>query len=1300
MQQDRHTTRRSSAGTFLVASTALSSVSVLALAAVLLMASPHQAQAASECGADGAGASVVSCAAGTYADGITYNPSDGLTLNLNDPGMVVQKTGGGTVPAISLSGSTSNALVVNATNFGSITSTSGNVNGINVSQGGTGLSAITMNAGSISAYGGGGGLNVNASGGGNAEVTLNGGQIVNTYSGAPGGYGVNAQVSGGNGSATAVMTGGSILVNNTSGAVGLRAAVDIGASTASASATLSGGSITTVAGVGVLAQTRNGNATVTMTDGSVLTQGGTNAYGLSAGSNLFFSLANPLVVMSGGSVTTHGVSSDGINSRAQGARPARIQMSGGTVSASGALADGLFAGGGGGGTYDVAVTGGTITAGSSFAAGIHTAAAGGGTVNIGTGAFVNGGASGVAIRDGDLNRDGTDETGGAATITTAGTLNGAVVLGTGNDVVNVTGGAINGNITGGGSASLNFALGSGSFTYGSAYTISGMNAVTMTSGTAQIDGVLNTNTLTLNGGTLIVNGTVTPVGAVTIAGGILQLGANSASGSIAGNIVNNGVFVFNRSDSAAFGNVISGTGSVMQNGSGTTILTSDNTYTGGTTISAGTLQVGNGGTTGAILGDVVANGTLAFNRSDTYTFGGTISGTGSVSQAGTGTTILSGANSYTGGTTISGGTLQLGSGGTAGGIVGNVTNNGALAFNRSDAVVFGGAISGSGSVSQLGSGTTTLSGVNTYAGGTTIAAGTLSGSGASFGSGAILNNAALVIDQPAEVTFANAINGTGSFTKQGAGRLNYTGTGTLSGATTVAAGLLSVNGALANSAVTVLSGASLGGTGTVGATSVQSGGTVAPGNSIGTLQINGPYTQAAGSVYQVEVDPNSSASDRIAVTGTATLQSGAGLNVVKNPPGDYRPGTIYTVLTASGGLSGTYALTGETSGVSAFLGLRDSYDANNAYLTVVQTRDPVDAAQTPNQQAVAENLPGPVTPPVLNLPSDEAARGAFDQLSAQALASAKGALVSNGLYVRDATLDRLRDVRCRTDENQTARRAACESEQPSLWAQGFGGWGGVSGNANASGLHRSAAGMLAGFDLPIMDWRAGIFAGFSNSDFHLTGGPASGESTDYHLGAYGGTSWDQISLSLGASYSWNAIRTDRSVAFGNFTDRLQGTYNAGVTQIFAEVGYGMEMMGITLEPFANLAYLNLRTDGFTEVGSAAALTSQADTTENVISTFGVRPSTTLDLGSFPVTLRGMAGWRHTFGTVTPTSTVAFAGGNNFTVSGAPIARDAMALEAGVDFAVADNISAGLTYGGQISSRTTDQTARGTIRVAF
>ncbi len=147
------------------------------------------------------------------------------------------------------------------------------------------------------------------------------------------------------------------------------------------------------------------------------------------------------------------------------------------------------------------------------------------------------------------------------------------------------------------------------------------------------------------------------------------------------------------------------------------MLTGDNTYAGGTTISAGTLQLGNGGNTGSIVGNVTDNGTLAFDRSDVVTFPGVISGTGALSQIGTGTTVLTADNTYTGGTTISAGTLQLGNGGTTGSIVGNVTDNGTLAFDRSDVVTFPGVISGTGAVSQIGPGTTILTADNTYSGG-------------------------------------------------------------------------------------------------------------------------------------------------------------------------------------------------------------------------------------------------------------------------------------------------------------------------------------------------------------------------------------------------------------------------------------------------------------------------------------------------------------------------------------------------------------------------------------------------------
>src|SRR5690606_21551986 len=131
-------------------------------------------------------------------------------------------------------------------------------------------------------------------------------------------------------------------------------------------------------------------------------------------------------------------------------------------------------------------------------------------------------------------------------------------------------------------------------------------------------------------------------------------------------------------------------------------------------------------TTGSIVGDVTNDGVLAFNRSDSLTFGGVVSGTGSLSQAGSGTTVLTGTNTYSGGTSITAGTLQIGAGGTAGSIVGDVANDGVLAFDRSDAATFSGAISGQGKVVQKGTGETVFTGNNTYSGGLTVASGTAS----------------------------------------------------------------------------------------------------------------------------------------------------------------------------------------------------------------------------------------------------------------------------------------------------------------------------------------------------------------------------------------------------------------------------------------------------------------------------------------------------------------------------------------------------------------------------------------------
>jgi autotransporter-associated beta strand protein len=156
----------------------------------------------------------------------------------------------------------------------------------------------------------------------------------------------------------------------------------------------------------------------------------------------------------------------------------------------------------------------------------------------------------------------------------------------------------------------------------------------------------------------------------------LQLGNGGATGGIPENVSDNGTLRFNRSDIITFAGLISGSGNLNQIGSGTTILTADNTYTGGTVISAGTLQLGNGGTTGAIVGSVTDNGSLVFDRSNSITFNGKISGSGNVIQSGSGTTIIGGTNTYSGGTIINNDTLLVNSAQALG--LGDVTVNGGV----------------------------------------------------------------------------------------------------------------------------------------------------------------------------------------------------------------------------------------------------------------------------------------------------------------------------------------------------------------------------------------------------------------------------------------------------------------------------------------------------------------------------------------------------------------------------------------------------------------------------------------------
>ena len=172
------------------------------------------------------------------------------------------------------------------------------------------------------------------------------------------------------------------------------------------------------------------------------------------------------------------------------------------------------------------------------------------------------------------------------------------------------------------------------------------------------------NVTKIGGGTQVLSGTNTYTGGTTISGGMLQIGDGGTTGSLSTNsaILDNGTLAFNRSNTITqgtdfSGSAISGNGSLTQAGSGTLVLTATNGYTGTTTISSsGTLQLGNGGTTGSVAGPIVNNGALAFNRSDSPTFNNSISGTGSL-RLPSGTVTLTGTNTYSGATNVNAGVL-------------------------------------------------------------------------------------------------------------------------------------------------------------------------------------------------------------------------------------------------------------------------------------------------------------------------------------------------------------------------------------------------------------------------------------------------------------------------------------------------------------------------------------------------------------------------------------------------------------------------------------------------------------------
>ncbi|OAM53195.1 hypothetical protein A7981_07275 [Methylovorus sp. MM2] len=462
----------------------------------------------------------------------------------------------------------------------------------------------------------------------------------------------------------------------------------------------------------------------------------------------------------------------------------------------------------------------------------------------------------------------------------------------------------------------------------------------------------------------------------------------------------------------------------------------------------------------------------------------------------------------------------------------------------------------------------------------------------------------------------------------------------------------------------------LGGNGTLTALDVliRSGGTLAPGNSIGTLTVNGDLTFAAGSNYNVEVN-DAGASDRINVNGNVIINGGTVNTIIT--PGNYIAGSTisYDILNYTGTLTGAFA--GTTTDLAFFSSTLDYSTPGTISLDLTRNNTNfTDIGGSYNQMQAASGLT-PLASSVIGaavLGLDAAgARNAFSQLAGEVHASAQGALIDDTDFVRSAVTNRL-----------------YQPDGNSVWFKGSSIYAYGDRNSNTDSTSRYMNGGIVGTDRIIGDseaWTVGLLGGYGDTRFNTRSSRADIDSV--HLGGYAGRSFDKVSLKLGTSYGYHRLDTGRNLAFGSFNGRESADYNAHTLQAFADLGYRLNISTATIEPFVNVAQVMTNREGFTERGDAAALKLGREQTNTTLTTAGVRFTHLLpSIKSLPVSLNGSLGLRHAEGDVTPKSEAKLNSGTDFDVRGNPIARDAFLYDIGLNSNITPALNAGISYRGQ------------------
>ncbi|MDE1992948.1 MAG: autotransporter domain-containing protein, partial [Rhizobiaceae bacterium] len=758
---------------------------------------------------------------------------------------------------------------------------------------------------------------------------------------------------------------------------------------------------------------------------------------------------------------------------------------------------------------------------------------------------------------------------------------------------------------------------------------------------------------------------------------------------------------------ASFGTGAGGNGQALVSGSGSEWLVNGTLDVGTAAGGVGSLAISSSGTVssqGASIGTfagssgsvTVTDAASSWNNQGNLVVGDAGQGTLDVILGGalhTTSATIGNASTGNGAVTVTGDgsvlsvddTLTVGNAGTA-----NVTVSGGSTLSASTVDI----ATQAGSQASLN--------IGSALGETATGPGTLDVDTIHFGSG----NGSLVFNfGGAPQTVSTAIDGTGAL-YVAAGDVTLTGNSSgFNGTTSVSGGSLIVDGTLGGT-ISLSGYGLLGGTGTVGSTVVGSGATLSPGNNgIGTLTIDGDLTAQSGSTFLIE--SNGTTTDRIDVTGTATLNGGT-LSLVGS---NLKAFTSYTILSAAGGISGSF----DTVQVNyAFVSPVLNYSGGTLDLSLQPNGTSFAAAgTTANQRSTARGLE--------SLGASNSLFDAFAVLSLNEASDALGQLAGeihtslittafdNGRFIRDAAIDRLRNlqngaaanpIQARMSDDtslgyaETGQHPATPSEKaiagiladpasglPAFWSAPYGGWTSSDNGTSNTG------GVLFGFDTTLADtdWRVGALAGYGRSRFNQSDVSAHADADNYNIGVYAGREWGALALRLGGSYTFQSLSTRRNVDFSGFADELRSDYNAHTAQVFGELAYTLSVGDGRIEPFANLTYTDIRTDDFSEHGGAAALSGDADQSSVTFATFGARAERTFAFADTTGTLHGSLGWRHAFGDLNIASQLAFAGGDVFSESGTVVDRDSLVIDAGFDVALNRQLSLAFNYDGSFGS---------------